>query len=156
MNLDINDIKSLCQIDKYACNLYKNKILWEYLLKRDNLYFEHFEHINFSIDTYKRSLISRNKLDKLHIFCNDVYIINLPYLNMDIRKILSTFNDDIYEFEDIILYKNYFDNYTLDFNFINHEPVKKFGITTHEMIHILLLLYYYYPNVVIQRTYNVR
>src|SRR5688572_10252842 len=57
LNLNIDDIKSLCQTDKHAKEICKNKNFWEAILKRDGLYIDGVEK---SLASYE--LLYANKL----------------------------------------------------------------------------------------------
>ena len=155
LELNIKDIKSLCQTDKNANKICHNTFFWEQILKRDNLYFEGVEK---SLKDYELLHNHKIKIDNLILHR---IVFKLDNGLIDAFKILSK-----EEFDKIIKerYQDFDVNYIEEFVinkssqpgklllfivFVNTSFEITLGIETIK--HILLKTLYYYPNIVIEK-----
>lgn len=161
LNLDFQDIKSLCETDKNANQICDRQDFWEFLLKRDNLYFEGVEKSLKSYDLLVHLKLKIEKLDIGKLGRKTMVFI----FNMDLRKILSEEeldkvtkqyekdheNDENinYIIEEFSIYQGYHPLQNILGISFSDGSVEEITINTHKLKNVLLKTLYYYPNVVI-------
>ena len=152
LNLNINDIKSLCQTDKHAKEICHNKVFWEAILKRDGLYLEGVEK---SLASYELLYSNKLKIDRLKLK-NSAFRHNIDLLKVmsptEINKVDKEWEDYgnvQYEVKGFDIYKGFHNDLILSLNFETGYAME-ITIDVEPMKDILFKTLYYYPNTLIE------
>lgn len=155
LNLNIKDIVSLCHVDKNASNICDKK-LFEYILKRDGLYFEGVEK---SLASYQLLYQLKSKINKLRLN-QIVFLAHIDLLKIFSSDTINEINKEWeevepinYHIEELTIYTGYHGDLLLNLSFGNYGVVEV-TISIEDMKFALLKLLYYYPDIKIIKIYE--
>ncbi len=159
LHSSFDEIKSLCQTDKNARKLCQDVNFWEYILKRDDLY---FEGVDRTLKSYEKLYHIRKKVNQLKI-----KNINFELVvgDIDLTKILTKQqldiinkewkddHDDIFDYhvaEFTVYHPHYFPLGYMFSSTCQDGSVQEFQLNKDDIQMILLKTFYYYPNIRVQ------